>query len=260
VTIPQFRAGPERDGRPDRLAPPTAQDAAVHGTEPHAAGLSARLNWLRAGVLGANDGIVSTAGLVIGVAAATTAISPILTAGVAGLIAGAVSMALGEYVSVSTQRDTERALLEKERRELAEMPDEELAELALMYRAKGLSEGTAQLVAEELTAHDAFAAHVDIELNIDPNELTNPLQAALASAVAFSLGALLPLLAILLPPASARIPVTFGAVLVALALTGTISARLGRAQVRTAVVRIVGGGALAMLVTFAIGQMVGSLS
>ena len=232
-------------------------DPAQHPAEPHAAGLSSRLNWLRAGVLGANDGIVSTAGLVIGVAAATTAPGPIATAGVAGLVAGAVSMALGEYVSVSTQRDTERALLEKERRELAESPDEELAELAAMYEQKGLSPSTAALVAGELTAHDAFAAHVDIELNLDPDELTNPWQAARASAVSYTVGALLPLLAILLPPASARIPVTFAAVLIALTLTGTISARLGRSPVRAAIVRVVTGGAVAMVVTFAIGQLVG---
>ena len=229
----------------------------VQADEPHASGLSGRLNWLRAGVLGANDGIVSTAGLVVGVAAATTASGPILTAGVAGLIAGAVSMALGEYVSVSTQRDTEKALLEKERRELAEYPDEELAELAAMYEHKGLSATTAKLVAQELTDHDAFAAHVDIELNINPDELTNPWQAALASAVSFSIGALLPLVAILLPPPSARIPVTFAAVLIALALTGTISAKLGGSGQSRAVLRILVGGALAMLITFGIGQLVG---
>lgn len=244
---------------PDPLAKPTTQPLELAGgaNEPHAAGISSRLNWLRAGVLGANDGIVSTAGLVIGVAAATTTRGSILTAGVAGLVAGAVSMALGEYVSVSTQRDTERSLLDKERRELAESPAEELAELASMYRDKGLSESTAQLVAQELTAHDAFAAHVDIELNIDPDELTNPWHAAIASAVAFTVGALLPLIAILLPPVPARIPVTFGAVIIALCLTGTVSARLGGSAVRKAVVRVVTGGALGMVVTFGIGQLVG---
>ncbi len=235
----------------------TRTESATATAEPHAANLSSRLNWLRAGVLGANDGIVSTAGLVIGVAAATTAKGPIATAGIAGLIAGAVSMALGEYVSVSTQRDTERALLEKERQELIDSPEEELLELASMYQSKGLSESTAQLVAKELTAHDAFAAHVDIELNIDPDDLTNPWHAAFASAISFSLGALLPLIAILLPPTSARIPVTFVAVLIALALTGTLSARLGGAGQTRAVVRILFGGALAMLVTFGIGQLVG---
>ncbi len=231
----------------------------VQANEPHAAGVSSRLNWLRAGVLGANDGIVSVAGLVVGVAAATTASGPILTAGVAGLIAGAVSMALGEYVSVSTQRDTEKALLEKERRELAESPEEEQAELAAMYQHKGLSPQTAKLVAQELTDHDAFAAHVDIELNIDPDDLTNPWHAAAASAISFSVGALLPLLAILLPPPSARIPVTFAAVLFALALTGTISARLGGSGQSRAVVRILIGGALAMIVTYGIGQLVGHI-
>ena len=139
----------------------------------HASHVTNRLNWLRAGVLGANDGIVSTAGLVVGVAGATTATSVIFTAGVAGLVAGAVSMALGEYVSVSTQRDSQRALLQKERQELDEMPEAELEELAGLYAAKGLTHQTARLVAEELTDRDAFAAHVDVELGIDPDE--NPL-------------------------------------------------------------------------------------
>src|SRR6476469_10868929 len=226
--------------------------------ERHASGLASGLNWLRAGVLGANDGIVSTAGLVVGVAAATAERSVIATAGIAGLVAGAVSMALGEYVSVSTQRDTEKAMLAKERRELAESPDEEFAELISMYRSKGLSLGTAELVAQELTEHDAFAAHVDIELGIDPDELTNPWHAAYASALSFTLGAALPLLAILLPPAGVRIPITFVAVLLALALTGTISARLGGSKQIRAVLRIVIGGALAMAVTFGVGQLLGT--
>jgi VIT1/CCC1 family predicted Fe2+/Mn2+ transporter len=238
---------------------PDARRAVDPDSEPHSADVSTRLNWLRAGVLGANDGIVSTAGLVIGVAAATTAKAPILTAGVAGLVAGAVSMALGEYVSVSTQRDTERALLEKERRELAESPDEELAELAAMYEEKGLSVSTAALVAAELTAHDAFAAHVDIELNIDPDALTNPWHAAVASAVSFTVGALLPLVAILLPPAADRIPVTFAGVLIALTATGALSAKLGGSPALKAILRVVTGGAVAMVVTFAIGQLVGQV-
>jgi len=192
-----------------------------HADEPHAGGTASKLNWLRAGVLGANDGIVSTAGLVIGVAATTNARGPILIAGIAGLTAGAAAMALGEYVSVSSQRDTERALLDKERRELAEEPERELAELAAIYQAKGLSPQTARQVAEELTAGDAFAAHVHAELGIDPDELTNPWHAAIASAIAFSLGALLPILAIVAPPAAVRIPITFVVVLLALALTGS---------------------------------------
>ncbi|WP_330183040.1 VIT family protein [Nocardia sp. NBC_01503] len=228
-----------------------------HPHEPHAEGLASRLNWLRAGVLGANDGIVSTAGLVVGVAAATTESSAILTAGIAGLTAGAISMAAGEYVSVSTQRDSEKALLSKERRELAEEPDFELAELAQIYQSKGLSPATAKQVAEELTAHDAFRAHAEAELGLDPTELTNPWHAAISSAIAFTLGALLPLLAILLPPVSWRIPVTFAAVLVALAITGTVSARLGGGNTGRAVLRVVIGGALAMAVTYGIGQLAG---
>ena len=237
-----------------------APDAPLpHAGEPHDGALGARLNWLRAGVLGADDGIVSTAGLVVGVAGATAATGPILTAGVAGLVAGAVSMALGEYVSVSSQRDSERALLDKERAELAESPEEELEELAAIYVAKGASPQTARVLAQELTAHDAFAAHVDAELGIDPDQLTNPWQAAISSAIAFTAGALLPLLAIALPPPSARVPVTVVVVLLALGLTGAIAARLGSARVRPAVLRLMAGGALAMAVTYAIGQLVGGL-
>jgi VIT1/CCC1 family predicted Fe2+/Mn2+ transporter len=231
---------------------------AAHAAEPHVGGLGQKLNWLRAGVLGANDGIVSTAGLVVGVAAATPRTGPILTAGVAGLVAGAVSMALGEYVSVSAQRDTERALLVKERRELEEMPEAELEELTAIYVAKGASLETARKMAEELTAHDAFAAHVDAELGIDPNELTSPWHAAFSSAVAFIAGAILPIVAILMPPTGARIPVTFAVVLLALALTGVLSAYLGGARWGPAVIRLVAGGAIAMAVTFGVGQLLGA--
>jgi VIT1/CCC1 family predicted Fe2+/Mn2+ transporter len=230
----------------------------THPGEAHASGMSGRLNWLRAGVLGANDGIVSTAGLVVGVAGATTASGPILTAGIAGLVAGAVSMALGEYVSVSSQRDTERALLAQERAELEKFPEQELSELTALYLAKGLSVETARQVAQELTAKDAFAAHAEVELGIDPEALTNPWHAAGASAVAFTAGSLLPLIAILLPPPSVRVVVTFVVVIVALAVTGVVSARLGSAGVGRAVVRLVGGGALAMAVTFGVGQLVGA--
>ncbi|MBJ8341252.1 VIT family protein [Antrihabitans sp. YC3-6] len=229
----------------------------MHPAEPHAAPTSARLNWLRAGVLGANDGIVSTAGLVIGVAAADVGRGPILTAGVAGLVAGAVSMAVGEYVSVSTQRDTERALLARERCELTDDPEQEFEELVSLYEAKGLHRDTATTVASELTAHDAFAAHVDAELKIDPEALTNPWHAAISSAVSFTIGAMLPLLAILLPPAGLRIPVTFVAVVAALALTGGVSAGLGGSKRWPATRRIVAGGAIAMVVTYGIGQLVG---
>ena len=230
----------------------------THPAEPHTDGLSGRLNWLRAGVLGANDGIVSTAGLVVGVAGATVYSGPIATAGIAGLVAGAVSMALGEYVSVSSQRDTERALLDKERTELAEFPDQELDELATLYVAKGLTRATARRVAEELTANDAFAAHVDAELGIDPDALANPWHAAAASAIAFTVGSLLPLIAILLPPPHLRVPVTFVAVILALAVTGAVSAKLGSAPAGRAVARLVGGGAVAMAVTYGIGLLIGA--
>lgn len=229
-----------------------------HDHEPHVGGINNRLNWLRAGVLGGNDGILSTAGLVMGVAGATTDRTAILIAGVAGLAAGALSMGAGEYVSVSTQRDSEQALLAKERRELHEEPDEELAELAGLYVQKGLSLPLAREVAEELTAHDALAAHAEVELGIDPDDLTNPWHAALASMLAFTLGALLPLLTITLPPQSARIFVTVVGVGVALAVTGWVSARLGYGSVGRAVARNVGGGVFAMLATYAIGTLLGA--
>jgi VIT1/CCC1 family predicted Fe2+/Mn2+ transporter len=177
----------------------------------------------------------------------------------AGLVAGALSMALGEYVSVSTQRDTEKALLAKERWELAEKPEEEFRELVGLYRAKGLSEETARTVARELTDHDAFAAHVDIELGIDPDELTNPWHAAISSAISFTIGALLPMLAILLTPPMTRIPITFVAVLIALGITGWISARLGGADPVRATQRVVVGGAIAMAITYGIGLAMGGV-
>ncbi|GGK69756.1 VIT1/CCC1 transporter family protein [Nocardia camponoti] len=236
-----------------------SQTPATHPDEPHAESLASRLNWLRAGVLGANDGIVSTAGLVVGVAATTTSVRVILAAGIAGLVAGALSMAAGEYISVSTQRDSERALLAKERRELAEEPEAELAELAEIYESKGLSAETARQVAEELTAHDAFTAHAEAELRLDPDALTNPWAAAVSSAISFTSGAILPLLAISLTPAAWRVPVTFIAVLLALALTGSVSAGLGGSSRARAVTRVVVGGAVAMAVTYGIGHLTDSL-
>lgn len=230
-----------------------------HEAEPHAGSVASKLNWLRAGVLGANDGIVSTAGIVVGVAAATAERGPIFTAGMAGLVAGAVSMALGEYVSVSSQRDTERALLAKERRELKEDPAAELDELASLLEGRGLSPSTARTAAEELTDHNAFAAHAVVELGITPGELSNPWAAAFSSAVAFTIGALLPLIAILLPPTAYRVPVTMFAVLLALAITGVVSARLGGASIGKAVARNVLGGALALGATYAVGHLVGGV-
>jgi vacuolar iron transporter family protein len=231
---------------------------ATHPGEPHAGGIAGRLNWLRAAVLGANDGIVSVAGIVIGVAGATTSRGPIFTAGLAGLVAGAVSMALGEYVSVSSQRDSERAQIAQERRELASTPEAELTELTALYEAKGLSAATARTVAEELTARNALAAHLDAELHVDPADLASPAQAAGASALSFTCGALLPVLAILLPPAAIRVPVAFVAVLVALALAGALSARLGGSSVRRAVLRVVIGGALGLAFTYGVGHLFGT--
>ncbi|MFC1404878.1 MULTISPECIES: VIT family protein [Streptacidiphilus] len=233
-------------------------DSADAPHEPHQDGLATRLNWLRAAVLGANDGIVSTAGLVVGVAGATGSAQTLLTAGLAGLLAGSLSMAAGEYVSVSTQRDSEQAALDLERLELDRTPEAELAELAGLYQQKGLTPDLAAEVARQLTAHDALGAHAETELGIDPDELTNPWHAAGASFLAFTAGALLPLLAMVLPPASVRLYVTVVSVLAALALCGWGSARLGRAPVRASVLRNVAGGALAMGVTYLAGTLLGA--
>lgn len=229
-----------------------------HRAEPHHPDVGRRTNWLRAAVLGANDGIVSVAGLVVGVAGASGDRTTLLTAGLAGVAAGALSMGAGEYVSVSTQRDSERALLDLERRELAEDPEAERQELAAIYQAKGLTPELARQVADQLSEADAFTAHAEAELGIDPEALVNPWSAAGASVAAFTLGAVLPLIAIVAPPAAVRVPVTMVAVLLALALTGSISARLGGAHRGRAVARVVGGGALAMAVTYAIGTLVGA--
>ncbi|CAM5313164.1 VIT1/CCC1 transporter family protein [Leifsonia shinshuensis] len=228
-----------------------------HPDEPHREGLSQRLNWLRAGVLGANDGIVSVAAVVVGVAGATPSIPAILTAGLAALVGGAVSMALGEYVSVSSQRDSEHALIAKERTELAEMPDEELAELAGLYESQGLKPETARQVALELTEHDALRAHLSAELGIDMDDVVSPWHAAIASAISFTIGGILPLLTILTPP-EIRIPLTFVIVLIALAATGYVAAWIGGASRGKAMIRVVIGGALALAATFAIGALLGT--
>ena len=216
----------------------------------------AKLNWLRAAVLGANDGIVSISALIVGVAGATSSSQVIVTAGIAGTVAGALSMAVGEYVSVSSQRDAERVLLEKERKELQNFPEQELEELTSIYQGKGLSRQTAEVVAKELTERDAFAAHVDAELGIDPDDLTNPWHAAYASAIAFFTGAVIPLFASL-APGSIRIPLIFAAVIIALTITGAVSAHVGGAHKKTAIFRVVAGGVLAMAITFGIGKLFG---
>lgn len=230
----------------------------AHPHEPHDANFAERLNWLRAAVLGANDGIVSTAATVIGVAGVTNTLAPILIAGTAAVVGGSVSMALGEYVSVSSQKDSQEALIEKERQELQEDPDGELDELAGLYEAKGLTPATARQVAVELTGHDVLAAHLSAELNIDELEVANPWHAAFASAAAFAAGAVLPMLAILLLPADVRIPLTFVAVLVALTVTGAVSAHVGGSSRRRAMLRLVIGGALAMAFTYLVGALLGT--
>ena len=221
-------------------------------------GIAQRLNWLRAGVLGANDGIVSVAAIVVGVAGATSSNAPILTAGVAGLVGGAISMALGEYVSVSSQRDSERAAIALETRELRESPEEELQELADYYEAKGISKATAMEVARELTERDALSAHLAAEFNIDQTDIASPWHAAGASAVAFVSGAILPLASMLFLPTPVRIPVTFVAVLIALAITGSIAAHLGGSPKLRATLRVTIGGALALVTTFGIGTLLGT--
>ena len=217
-----------------------------------------RLNWLRAAVLGANDGIVSTAGVVMGVAGATDDSGAIVIAGIAALTAGALSMGAGEYVSVSTQRDSERSILDLEAAELRQMPQTEERELAAMYVEKGLSPETAEKVARELTEHDALRAHADIEFGIDPDNLTNPWHAAWASMVAFTIGALLPLLVVAFVPDGVRVLVTVLSVVAALALSGFVSARIGYSPRLPAVVRNVSGGLLAMGVTYLIGMLAGT--
>jgi VIT1/CCC1 family predicted Fe2+/Mn2+ transporter len=222
------------------------------------AALAARLNWLRAGVLGANDGIVSTAGLVMGVAAATTDSAAIMVAGVAGLVAGSISMAGGEYTSVSAQKDSEKAALEKERQELKNTPSEELRELAWFYEQKGISPNLAQQVAQELSVKNALKAHAEAELGIDADQHVSPGQAAFASFVAFASGSLLPLLAVTGPWIELRIQVTVLAVVTALAITGFVGAKIGGARPGRAVLRNVTISLLTMGVTYAIGSLVGT--
>lgn len=217
-----------------------------------------RLNWLRAAVLGANDGLVSVSSIVLGVGGAGVGRGTIFTAGLAGLVAGALSMAVGEYVSVSSQRDSERAFIAREKKSLRDHPVEELAELAKIYEEKGLSTKTAAQVAKELTALDPVTAHLDAELNLDEDDLNNPTQAAIASLISFSIGGFVPLIVVLATGATWRLAATFFAVLIALVITGYLSAAIGGADRKRAVVRVVLGGAVAMLVTYGIGALFGT--
>lgn len=231
--------------------------SATHTPEPHRVAFAARLNWLRAGVLGANDGIVSVAALVVGVAAATNDLGAVIIAGVAGIIAGSLSMAMGEYVSVSSQRDSEAALIARKRLQLSQQPDVELQSLADIYEAKGLSPTTAWQVAKEFTAGDVFAAHLDADLGIDQRQLTNPWHAAVSSALSFLAGAVLPMLAIVLSPTQLQIPLTFVASLLALAITGGLGAYLGQSTILRPVIRVTIWGSLALAATWFIGHILG---
>jgi VIT1/CCC1 family predicted Fe2+/Mn2+ transporter len=218
-----------------------------------------RIGWLRAAVLGANDGIVSTASLVVGVAAAHAASDEVLVAGVAGLVAGAMSMAAGEYVSVSSQADTERADIERERRELAEDEVAELAELTEIYVDRGLDPSLAKQVAEQLTAHDALAAHVRDELGFSDTLSARPVQAALASAGTFAVGAAMPLLTAVLVPGASLIPLVAGTSLVFLALLGGLAAYAGGASATRGAFRVTFWGALAMALTAGVGALFGTV-
>ncbi|WP_254460446.1 VIT1/CCC1 transporter family protein [Xanthomonas sacchari] len=216
-----------------------------------------RAGWLRAAVLGANDGILSVAGLVVGVASSGAAAATVLTTGIAGLVAGAMSMAAGEYVSVQSQADTEHADLALERRELHEDPQSELDELTAIYRQRGLDPGLARQVAEQLTAHDALGAHARDELGITESLRARPLQAAAASAAAFCSGAALPIVAAWLAPDGRQLWVTGTATLIGLSLTGALAARAGGASGLRGAVRVVFWGAAAMLASGAIGHAFG---
>lgn len=230
----------------------------THDTQQKTKSTTDHLNRLRAAVLGANDGVVSTAGLIFGVAGANNTKGAIFTAGLAGLVAGAISMAVGEYVSVSTQRDTERAYIAREKALLRKEPEQQLADLTQHYQDKGVSYETARQFAEELTEKDPIKAHLEAELGLDEEDLTNPISAAVASFFAFGGGALIPLGFAVASPDNTRVGITLVAVVVALFLTGYLSAKVGGASKRPAVVRVLVGGTLAMAITYAIGRLFGT--
>ncbi len=217
-----------------------------------------RIGWLRAAVLGANDGIVSTASLMIGVAASSASNSAVAVAGLAGLVAGAMSMGVGEYVSVSSQRDTERADIRKEEGELAKTPDLELNELTHIYVQRGLEPVLAREVAEQLTAADPLGAHLRDELGITAATTARPWQAAFVSIISFAIGATIPLLALAATSGDARIPAIAGAALVVLAITGAVGGRLGGAPIGRAALRVLIGGGAAMALTAIVGDLIGT--
>ena len=236
-----------------------AIDAALASVEFQRNSMAAKLNWLRAGVLGANDGIMSTSGLVLGVAASPGVTSgTILVAGVAAVVAGSISMAGGEYTSVSAQKDSEKAALQVERDELATNPEGELRELAWFYEQKGMSPKLAIKVAEELTSKDALKAHAEAELGIDSDHHVSPMQAALSSFVAFAVGGMLPLLAVAGPWTEYRIQATVGSVVVALILTGYVGAKIGGAKSGRGILRNLIVSSMTMGITYLIGHLVGT--
>ncbi|MDN4473003.1 VIT1/CCC1 transporter family protein [Demequina zhanjiangensis] len=219
--------------------------------------MSSRLNWLRAGVLGANDGIVSIAAMLVGVAAATTDLAVIVTAAVAGVVGGALSMGVGEFVSVSAQRDAEEALLDRERIWQKARPEWEREQLVRLNMETGMSEATARSAATEQMEKDPIGIHARMHLGVDPDDLTSPWAAGIASIIAFTVGGLTPLLTTTLPPAGLRVPLTFVLVIVALAITGYASATIAKSPPVKAVLRNVTGGAIAMAITYGIGSFVG---
>ena len=226
--------------------------------EPQGIAIASKLNWLRAGVLGANDGIVSTSSIIFGVAGASASHATLVLAGIAAIAAGAMSMAVGEYVSVSSQRDLENAELSMEKRQIEADPEGELHQLSKILEGRGIEPALAREVAEQVSARDAVAAHARVELGIDPDAVVNPWAAATASMIAFTIGGLIPLLAMVLAPRSIEVWVSGAAVLIALALSGWISAWLGGASRIVGVARTMFGGLLAMAITYGVGKIAGT--
>lgn len=226
--------------------------------EPQGIAIASKLNWLRAGVLGANDGIVSTSSIIFGVAGASASHATLVLAGIAAIVAGAMSMAVGEYVSVSSQRDLENAELSMEKRQIEADPEGELHQLSKILEGRGIEPTLAREVAEQVSTRDAVAAHARVELGIDPDAVVNPWAAATASMIAFTIGGLIPLLAMVLAPRPIEVWVSGAAVLIALALSGWISARLGGASRIVGVARTVFGGLLAMAITYGVGRIAGT--
>ena len=223
--------------------------------DPPSTRILSTLNWLRAGVLGANDGIVSTAAIIFGVAGASASRSTIMLAGIASVVAGALSMAAGEYVSVSTQRDLEEAELVRQKEDLARDPERELKVLAQLFEQRGVEPKLAAEVSIQMSAKDALAVHARAELGIDPENVTNPWAAAAASMISFVIGGAVPMAAVLLSPQAMEISVVGAAVVIAMALTGYVSARLGRIPLLPSIIRNIAGGLLAMGITYGVGNI-----